>query len=70
MLALEQNSSVKKETSHKEIAMQAVEVTQIVPQDEAADKPQAPVQEQAVKEDESLSILRQIRNISAFCDCV
>lgn len=50
--------------------MQAVEVPQIVPQgNETAEKPQAPVKEQAVKE-ESLNIIRQIRNISAFCDCV
>lgn len=51
--------------------MQAVEVSQIVPQgSETAEKPQAPVKEQAVKEEESLNIIRQIRNISAFCDCV
>lgn len=53
--------------------MQAVEVPQVVPQtgSEPVEKPQAPVLEQAVKDDESRnSIIRQIRNISAFCDCV
>jgi hypothetical protein len=53
--------------------MQAVvEVPQAAPQtgSEPVEKPQVPAQEQAVKEDESRNINRQIRNISAFCDCV
>lgn len=52
--------------------MQVVEVPQNVQQtgNESADKPKIPVQEQAVKEEESRNIIRQIRNITAFGDCV
>jgi hypothetical protein len=52
--------------------MQVVEVPQSVPQavNETAEKPQASGQEQAVKEEESRNIIRQIRNITAFGDCV
>lgn len=57
--------------------MQVAEVPQTVPQGgnentsrTKLEKPQASVQEQAVREDESRNIIRQIRNITAFGDCV
>jgi len=57
--------------SHKEIAMQAVEVQKIVPtKNENAEATKVPPQEQPVKKDEFADKGRQIRNISAFCDCV
>jgi hypothetical protein len=56
--------------------MQAVEVA-VPPVQEGGnerhvEKPQAPAQEPSKlkKEDEAQKIIRQIRNISAFCDCV
>lgn len=70
-MALKQNFGQLK-TSHKEKAMQAVDVQQIVPQSgtENAEIPQAPAQEQVTNEDEFGSKGYQIRNITAFGDCV
>ncbi|HYD33766.1 MAG TPA: hypothetical protein VEA39_04280 [Methylophilaceae bacterium] len=52
--------------------MQVVEVTQTVPQtgNDNTETSRTPAQDQIVKEEETRSILNQIRNISAFGDCV
>lgn len=52
--------------------MQVVEAPKTVPQtgSETIEAPKAQPQEQAVKDDESRNISRQIRNITAFGDCV
>jgi len=52
--------------------MQVVEVTQTVPPtgSETIEAPKAQPQEQPVKDDESRNVIRQIRNITAFGDCV
>jgi len=52
--------------------MQVVEVPQTVPQtgSETIEAPKVQPQEQGVKDEESRNIIRQIRNITAFGDCV
>lgn len=52
--------------------MQAVEVQKVIPQNgsETAEIPQAPAHQQAIVEDEFGSKGKQIRDITAFGDCV
>jgi len=71
MLALEQNSGTVTTPSHKEQAMQAVEVPQSVPQigTDNSPVPQVPAPEKAANE-EDYSNSQLIRNITAFGDCV
>ena len=52
--------------------MHAVEITKAEPPhiSDTKETPKAPVPEPTVKKDESADIIRQIRNITAFVDCV
>jgi hypothetical protein len=52
--------------------MHAVEKTKTDPPhiSEIKETPKAPLPEPTVKKDESADIIRQIRNITAFVDCV